>query len=744
MAIQDVPNPAAEDLSRRRFLGYVVAAPVLTVATNMLVESLTSPAGAAVPSPQQLADHYDIGDLYVASCNATEDMLVLEVGEDGIVRLFIPRMEVGQGITTALAMVVAEEMSMPLSQVEVLLSDARPELVWNQLTGGSTTIRSTYLPVRRAAAMARERLILAASREWNVPAASLGVKGGAVVGPAGQFSSYGSLSTAAASLSVSHTEVKLKPTSAFTLIGTPTRRTDARAMVTGQKKYTLDLDVPGALPTMVRRPPTVLGTPRAILNEAAVLAMPGVIDVAMIATGVAVAARTFGQALDAKNALEVAWNPGTVDGMSNDDIRNALRAAVVPFAVPRLKANTVDAEFDFACVSHAPMETNSAVADVHADRAEIWSGLKIPIIALQHIADECGLPIEKVTVHVVQSGGSFGRRLFHDGALEAARISKAMGRPVKLMWTRTDDMRHGRMRGATHHKVRFTCALGQVVSYEHRVASVKTDWRHGFGEILTATMAEGPGNFGYAQTIFNMTVACPYNFGVVTEVLNEPETPVLSTSAWRSVYSPMVRGAEEILVDELAARFGKDPVAFRRSVMKTDAQRAVLDAVASAGNWGRAMPMGHAQGIGFHQEYRSITACLVEIDATDPKNPRVYRAVIAADVGRPINPKGLEAQLLGGLTDAISTVIKAGLHFDDGLPLEGSYSHFHYARQKDSPIDAKVIILPANRETPGGAGELGVAAATGAVANAFARATGRRPRSFPINFDVDFEPFPRS
>ena len=743
MAIHDGRQPA-EDLSRRRFLGYVVAAPVLTVTTNMVVDTLRGrPAGAAVPSPPQPADGYDLGDLYTGSCKPTEDMLVLEVGEDGIARLFLPRMEVGQGITTALAMVVAEEMSLPLAQVEVLLSDARPELVWNQLTGGSTTIRSTYLPVRRAAAMARQRLMQAAGRQWNVPVADLEVRAGVVIGPGGQAATYGSLSSSAASLSVAHTEVTLKPTSAFTLIGTPTPRVDARAIVTGQKQFTLDLVVPGAMPTMVRRPPTVLGTPSAILNEAQIRAMPGVIDVAMIPTGVAVMAETFGQALDATNALQVTWNPGTVDGMSNEDISDALRAAVVPFAARRLGTKTLDAEFDFACVSHAPLETNSAIADVRSDRAEIWSGLKIPIIALQHIAQECGLPQDKVTVHVVPSGGSFGRRLFHDGALEAARASKAMGRPVKLLWSRVDDMRHGRMRGATHHKVRFTYGGGQVLSYDHRVGSVKTDWRHGFGEMLTSMMAEGQGNWGYSQTVFNMTVTCPYDFGVVTEVLNEPEAPVLSTSAWRSVYSPMVRGAEELLVDELAAKLGKDPLAFRRSVLKNNQQRAVLDAVASAGAWGRAMLPGHAQGLGFHQEYRSMTACLVEMNATDPRNPRVTKAVIAADVGRPINPKGLEGQLLGGLTDAISTVLKAGLHFDDGLPLEGSYSQFHYARQSDSPIDTQIIILPANRDEPGGAGELGVAAATGAVANAFARATGLKPRSFPINFDVDFEPFPR-
>jgi isoquinoline 1-oxidoreductase beta subunit len=744
MVAHDGSWPSGE-LSRRRFLGYVAAAPVLTVAARLVLEAPGQEAAGALPSPPALADQFDLGDLYILACRPTEDMLVLEVGEDGIARLFLPRMEVGQGITTALAMVVAEEMDLPLAQVEVRLADARPELVWNQLTGGSTTIRSTYLPVRRAAAVARERVVQAASVRWGVPASDVTVRDGLVRGPDGQTASYGSLTTAAASPQLVPAVATLKPSSAFTLVGTPTRRVDALEMVTGRRKYTLDLDVPGAKPTMVRRPPTVLGTPKAVLNEAAVRAMPGVIDVAVIPTGVAVMAETFGQALDAKDALQVSWNPGTVDGMSNDDIRDALRAAVVPFTVPALPlgAATLDAEFDFACVSHAPLETNTAIADVRPDRAEIWSGLKIPIIALQHIAQECGLPQDKVTVHVVPSGGSFGRRLFHDGALEAARISKAMGRPVKLLWSRIDDMRHGRMRGATHHKLRVTYNRLGVLAYEHRVASAKVDWRHGFGEIITATLAEGPGNLGYAQTVFNLTVACPYDLGVVTQVLNEPERPQLSTSAWRSVYSPMARGAEEIVIDELAARLGKDPVAFRRSVLKDAAQRAVLDAVARAGSWGRPMPAHHAQGIGFHQEYRSITACLVEMDATDPTDPRVTKAVIAADVGRPINPTGLEAQLLGGLTDAISTVLKAGLHFEDGLPLEGSYSQFRYARQADTPRDVQVIIFPANRESPGGAGELGVAAATGAVANAYARATGVRPRRFPISFDVDFEPFPR-
>ena len=732
-------------VGRRRFLTYVVAAPTLTLATTSLApEGVgTAVAEAGVPGLPQPADIMDLGDVLILAGTPTAHLLVLEVTEDGEAHFELPRAEVGQGITTAVGMLVAEELDLPLSKVRVRLADARPELLMNQLTGGSNTIRSLYGPVRRTAAAARARLVAAASRRWDLSPDRLATRDGAVVAPDGRTASYGSLTSLAATLPSPGLAAKPKPESEHTLVGTPTSRIDARAMVTGTMRYTLDLDMAGAKPTMVRRPPTINGTVRSVNNETAVRAMPGVIDLAVVPTGVAVMAETFGQALDAKDALDVTWNGGSVDALSDADIRKRLRAAALPFVVPPLLTQHVDAEFDFAFVSHAPLETNSAIADVRDDRAEIWAGLKSAIVAKQTIAAAIGLPEDRVTVHVTQSGGSFGRRLFFDGALEAAQISKAMARPVKLMWSRIDDMRHGRARPATHHKIRATYALGRVLTYEHRVAAVETDFRHGLGEILTATAARLPvaGDLSFAQTVFLTTVKVPYDFGVVTELLNEVPLK-MHTASWRSVYSANTRGAEEILVDELAKKMGRDPVAFRRAFLKTDRQRRVLDKVASAGNWGRTMPAGFAQGVGFHDEYKSCTACLVEIDARDPEKPRVLRAVIAADVGRPINPRGLEAQLLGGLTDAISTTLRAGLHIDGGLPLEGSYSQFHYARQKDSPTDVQIFIMPADGE-PGGAGELGVPAAVGAIANAYARATGTRPRSFPINFDVDFTPFPR-
>jgi isoquinoline 1-oxidoreductase beta subunit len=723
----------ANPTTRRGFLTLLVAAPTLTVATRMTADALPS-----LPAP---ADILDLGDVLILAGTPTSNMLVLEVTDDGSVQFQLPRSEVGQGITTAIAMLVAEEMDIPLGDVRVSLSDARPELLFNQLTGGSNTIRSVYGPVRRTAATARARLVAAAGQEWQLDPARLSTRDGKVVAPDGRSLGFGTLSAIAARMTAPLL-AQPKPESQHRVVGTEQARVDARAMVTGQLKYTLDLDVPGAMPTVVRRPPTINGSVKTV-DDSVARSMPGVLAIAVVPTGVAVMAETFGQAMTAKDALKVTWNKGTVDDLSDVDIRGKLKAAALPFLVPPLLTQHVDGEFDFAFVSHAPMETNSAIADVRAGRAEIWAGLKSPIVAQQTIAGALGLPQSAVTVHVTQGGGSFGRRLFFDSALEAAQISKAMRRPVKLMWTRTDDMRHGRARAASHHKIRATVALGEVLTFEHRVASVETDFRHGLGEILTATAAHLPvgGNLSFAQTVFLTTVKVPYHFGVVTQLLNE--VPLrMHTGSWRSVYSANTRGAEEIMVDEIAKKLGKDPVAFRRQNLKNDRQRAVLDKVAAAGNWGRAMPRGFAQGVAFHDEYKSCTACLVEIDARDPKAPRVVKAVIAADVGRPINPLGLKAQLLGGLTDAISTTLRAGLHIDKGLPLEGSYSQFHYARQKDSPPQVEIHIMPANGE-PGGAGELGVPAAVGAIANAYARATGTKPRSFPINFPVDFDPFPR-
>ncbi|MDH6129911.1 isoquinoline 1-oxidoreductase beta subunit [Kitasatospora sp. GP82] len=631
-----------------------------------------------------------------------------------------------------MAVLVADELDARLGDVDVPLAPARPELVFNQLTGASNSVRSLYDPVRAAAAAARARLVTAAARRWSLPAGSLRTQDSAVLAPDGRSASYASLAVEAAAVLVPAVPGTPKPPAQQRLVGQGTGRIDARDIVTGKAKYTGDLDIPGAVPTVVSRPPTINGTVRSY-DATAALAMPGVLGVVRIPTGIAVLAETFDQAMKAKAAVQVTWQPGPLAALSDEDIRGKLRAAQPPFLIPPLLTRHVDAEFDFAFVSHAPMEVLTAVADVRADRAELWFGAQAPIVAQQAIAAELGLPLSAVTLHVVRGGGSFGRRLFHDAGLEAAQISRAAGRPVKLMWTRNDDVRHGRMRPASHHRIRATHALGQVLTYEHRVATVQTDFRHGLGEALTAAAFDlSVAGITLSQAFFLLTEKLPYELGVSTQLL--AEVPLqMHTGSWRSVYSGLVRVADEIMVDELARTLGQDPVLFRRNRLPDATGRAVLDKLAQAGGWGRDLPAGHAQGIAFHAEHRSSVAYLVELDATDRADPRVTRAVAVADVGRAVNPRGLEAQLMGALMDGISVTLQAGLHIDKGAVREGSYADFKYARQRHSPPEFEVHLMPPSG-SPGGAGELGVPAAAAAVANAYARATGTSPRSFPINF----------
>jgi isoquinoline 1-oxidoreductase beta subunit len=329
-----------------------------------------------------------------------------------------------------------------------------------------------------------------------------------------------------------------------------------------------------------------------------------------------------------------------------------------------------------------------------------------------------------------------------------------MGKPVKLMWHRTDDFRHGRTHPMSYSRIRATYALGNVVSYEQLHTSVATDFSHGLGEILTATSAKLPvGDLGFSETVFALSESVPYNFGVTTQLLNEVPLK-FHTGSMRNIYSPNVVCARELVVDQLAAKMGKDPVAFRRSFFKNDRYRAVLDKVAEIGQWGNTMPKGTAQGVAFHAEYKSCTAVLVEIDCRPQTTgrkvrdgvagPRVTKAVVVVDVGRPINPRGLEAQMLGCINDGIGLALTESLHIENGLPLEGSWDNFFYTRQWNTPTDVHIVVMPTTTGDPGGAGELGVASSIAAVACAYARATGTMPTSFPINHGtLSFEPLPR-
>lgn len=319
--------------SRRRFLGYLLAAPTLLVAAE-LGSGLFAPGqamAAGIPSPPQPSEIYDGVDLINDASKPTAHLITIQINSDGTASFALPRAEVGQGITTSTAMLIAEELDLPLERVHVGLADARPELLFNQLTGGSTTTTSTYTPIRVAAALARMRLLRAASIALGENVSSLITKGGEIVSSAtGRSLTYGDLATKAASVTVETVEVTLKPRSQFGIIGTPRTRVDARAAVTGEKKFALDLPIPGASTAMVCRPPTINGTARGVRNAAEVLAMPGITDVVVIPTGVAVCGETFGQCIDGVRALRVDWGPGTAEGKSDDTVLRELRRAELP------------------------------------------------------------------------------------------------------------------------------------------------------------------------------------------------------------------------------------------------------------------------------------------------------------------------------------------------------------------------------------------------------------------------------
>lgn len=434
--------------------------------------------------------------------------------------------------------------------------------------------------------------------------------------------------------------------------------------------------------------------------------------VALVESGVAVRDRTFGQCIDALQVIDVEWAPGPAAGMSDESVHAALAAAELPQIVPDTgllsplgipsPVQTRDFSFTFAFQPNCPLETNPCVADVRAGRAEIWGPMKNPVVAQQDIATALGLPQDAVTVHVVQGGGSFGRDLFWDTAREAALVSQAMGVPVKLSWTRTDDFRQGRAHPACRSSIRITRSETDIVSFAQHHTSVNTDFGHGLGEILTARADELPGGLGgmgFSQTVFTLTQYVPYDFGAVEQLLAEAlpapgeiETNVFRTGSMRNIYSPNVVTARELAIDQVAAEVGRDPLELRLSTLRDARSVAVLKKVAEAGSWGREMPAGTAQGLGFHSEYKGRAACLIEIDCRPETVSRTVPTAAYAYTG----PR---------VTRAIYAVV---------------------------PFETQVFILDSSSQ-PGGAGEFGVAASMAATANAYARATGSMPTSFPIN-----------
>jgi isoquinoline 1-oxidoreductase beta subunit len=376
------------------------------------------------------------------------------------------------------------------------------------------------------------------------------------------------------------------------------------------------------------------------------------------------------------------------------------------------------------------MEENSAVGSFKDGKYEGWGGAQIPPTLQRQLAETLGIKVEDVTYHCVPVGGAFGRHLFHDQDVQVAQASQRLGKPLKLQWLREEGIKHGRTRPVSLHHIKAAVSGGDVVSYEHRMACPEMDLRHGLGDVVTGYITEY-NNEGACQYFFAHTQKMFYKTGPTAITLKQ-RLLAKPTAAWRVVYSGQVHALDEIVIDELAAQAGKDPLDYRMDMLDSDRHRAVLAKAAEDASWGKKLPAGVAQGIGMHDEYKSITAYVMEID-TRGKEPRMTKCNIAVDNGICVNPKGTEGSLFGQAMDGFALVFRAGLHVDNGATRENNFHDYKWSRMFDSAPEMTLSILPTSNVLPGGVGELGVPAASAAAANAWARATGKQPRNFPLN-----------
>lgn len=759
------PNPHAggidkgfgrSPVNRRKFLGFVIAAPTLMVAAEVgrstfFPQYASTASAAALPSPPQTPEYYEFVDSYRDACRSTNSLLKVEVKEDGRVAFALPRSDNGQGILTSFAMIIAEEMGIDPNDVDVTLADARPELMFNQLTGGSSSTYSLFTPVRVAAAIAKGALLDAAAQQLDQDRRTLKTAGLAIVDTNGRAVGFGELSKMAAVPVTQAVEVALKPREEFRILGKSRIKDDARAMVTGQKKFVMDLQVPDALPTVICRAPDLNGFPAGLpSNIDEVRNLPGITDVEPIGNGIAVRAKTFGQAIDGVNALRLEWEPGTVAGKNDDDIVAELRKAELPLTVPAVPGKTLEQEFVHYSRNGSALETNSAIVSFKDGKAEVWAPAKSPIAGAKIVSQELDIAVNDVTFHVVPGGGSFGRRLFNDHVREAAQAAKAIGKPIKLMWDRANDCRQGRVKPLCVTRVRAVVTDNAVASFELRYTGVNMEVDEGLTDVLTSQAIKAPGgNLTVSQTFWEISVHTPYNFGVNTRSMNEVNYG-FNTGSTRNVYGPDTCTAREVMVDRIAEKLGRDPYDFRAEFVKTDRLRRVLQRAAEEAEWGKRMPRGTAQGIGVHQEYKCATACIVELDARPEvvnrkirsarTGPRVTKVTFVVDPGLLLNPLGFQAQVQGAINDGIANALTAGLHFKDGHFVEASWDNYFYTRQWNTPPEVNVILIEDSEyPDPGGAGETAVPATMSAVVNAYRRATGIEPAYTPL---LHKEPFP--
>ncbi|MBA3495560.1 MAG: xanthine dehydrogenase family protein molybdopterin-binding subunit [Gemmatimonadales bacterium] len=662
----------------------------------------------------------------------------LRVGSDDTVTVLLSHSEMGQGIWTALPMLIAEELDADWSRIRVEHAPAAQVYGHTafgiQMTGGSSSTWSEFDRYRQAGALARALLVQAAAQRFGVAAADCRTENGAVIAGA-KRARYGELAEAAAALPAPKT-VPLKDPKDWKLIGKPTRRLDTPEKITGRATFGIDVQFDGLLTAVVLRGP-VFGAKVKSFDAARAKAVPGVRAVVEVPTGVAVLADHFWAAKLGRDALTVEWEMGSGASLDSDALReefhrlagtrgsSAGRAGNTGTALGAA-AKTLEAAYYVPYLAHAMMEPPNCTVRLGADKCEIWSGTQFQTLDQQLAAKITGLKPEQVEVHTTFLGGGFGRRAnpTSDFVTEAVHVAKASGQPVKVIWTREDDMHGGYYRPSYVHRARVGLGSdGMPVAWEHTIAGQSIAVGTPFEAMIVQkgidnTSVEGVADSPYLKEIPNHRVE-----------LHSPKTPI-SVLWWRSVGHSHNGFVMESLIDEAADAAGVDPLAYRRKLLaKHPRHLGVLNLAADKAGWGTPLPAGRARGVAVHESFGSFVSQVAEVSA-DRGRIRVHRVTCAIDCGIAVNPLMIAAQMESGIAFGLGAALYSALHLKEGRVQESNFHDYRVLRLDEMPV-VEVHIVP-SREKSGGVGEPGVPPIAPAVANAVFTLTGQRLRELPL------------
>jgi isoquinoline 1-oxidoreductase beta subunit len=667
----------------------------------------------------------------------------LRIGTDDSILVIVDRSEMGQGVTTALPMLLAEELNADWTKVRIEFAPADKayvnQLFGMQATGGSSSVRAAWKPLREAGARAREVLITAAAQTWGVDRAACRAEGGAVIhGSSKRRLTYGQLVQKAAAIPVP-SDVTLKDPKDWRIAGKPTKRLDTRFKVNGTAQFGIDVRVPGMLVAMVARSPVFGGKVKSF-DGAAAKAVPGVRHVVQISSGVAVVGDGYWPAKQGREALQVVWDEGPVAQVSSASIsrlfaERATGAGAVarhngdPAAALTGSGQRVEATYEMPFLAHTTMEPMNCTAQVRADggaggaggAVEIWAPTQFQTGAQMVGSQIGGIAPDKVVVHTTYLGGGFGRRFELDFIVEALETSKAVGgAPVKVVWSREDDVQNAQYRPANYHRMQAALdTSGRPVAWTHRIAAPSI-----MARVFPNTVQNGLDGEA-VEGAMEMPYAIPNVH--VDYALTDTGIPV---GFWRSVNHSYNAFAVETFIDELAAAAKQDPYEYRRSLLgNAPRYRGVLELAATKAEWGTPLAAGRARGIAVHKSFESYVAQVAEVSVSDG-DVRVHRVVCAVDCGMFVNPDTIEAQMQSAIVFGLTAALKGAITIDRGRVQQSNFHDYEMLRLAEMPV-VEVHILPSG-EAPGGVGEPGTPPIAPAVCNAIFAATGKRIRKLPI------------